>query len=560
MFWYVSLIITRSTLRNVLTVIGVAYFIPGKSNVKLVKVLQTWPGKEDKTENKVPTRLIYHDDEVADWGFLCDRLNREDHPDPKDQQYFKLWLDGQHLREVFPEDERSFSHDDVKKWFTDYLRKIYEHIRHTFTEGTLAIHAEQWRGNVEFVFSVPTTWKSHEVANTYLRCIRDAGFEDANSKKGKKKHTFVIGLNEAEAAAIHTFRSEALTIQEKDVILVCDAGGGTTDVAMLEAVSTSNDTGPTQSQLKQLGYDSGKNIGSVKIDQAFVSLVEGRLKKALELVPAINRMFGDDERWARNTAWEMAKGEFQYYKCAFGKLAGTFKTFKIKIPDFPWKGTEPAACIADKKMQFTQKDLQSMFDAQLIGENGESGLYSILDAQLRQLQETGPAKQVQYLVLSGGLGSSVYLKDKLIKRYVNKTAQYPNTKDLKIIAAEEPQLAVVQGLVINQVERLKVGRAVLKSRTCRASYGVLCEKEYDKSKHLGMKVATDELDGKLYAINLIHWFVRKGDSVSEEDRIEYDFGRKVKANDKSKGGELKSVVVISHEDRNNLPKTLGDGI
>ena len=532
---------------------GVAYYIPSKSpSVKLVKVLQTWPGREDKTENKVPTHLIYHGEEVADWGFLCDRSNREEYPDPKDKQFFKLWLDGQHLRDVYPERERDFSHDDVKRWFTDFFRKLYEHIRHTFTEGALAIHVEQWRGKVDFVFSVPTTWKSHNIAETFKRCIENAGF-----KKGGKNHNFLIGLNEAEAAAIHTFRSEALTIKEKDVLIVCDAGGGTTDVATLEAVSTSHKNNTTQSQLKQLGYDSGKNVGSVKIDQAFVSLVEERLNTALKEIPALQQFFGEDERWAHNTAWEMAKGEFQYYKCAFGKVAGTFKTFKIKIPDFPWKGTAPSACIVDKKMQFTQKELQSMFDAQL---KGDHGLYSILDAQLRHLKETEPAKQVQYIVLSGGLGSSFYIKEKLNKRYVNKAVQYPNTKELKVIASEEPQLAVVQGLVINQVERLKFDRAVLKSRTCKASYGVVCEKEYNESKHLGMKVVTDEIDNKVYAIELIHWFIRRGDSISEDSVIEHEFSKKVEPKDKSKGGQMRNTIVISHEDRLNLPRALGDGL
>ena len=100
----------------------------------------------------------------------------------------------------------------------------------------------EWESKVDFVFSVPTTRKSQHVFDTYRQCIQDAGF----GKKGKR-HKFYIGLTEAEAAAIHTFSSQALKFkvsqssfcrsplstnsekrQTRDIILVCDVGGGTT--------------------------------------------------------------------------------------------------------------------------------------------------------------------------------------------------------------------------------------------------------------------------------------------------------------------------------------------
>lgn len=107
---------------------------------------------------------------------------------------------------MFP-DHDSPSYEDVKKWFTDYLDKLHSHIKRTFSDGP---YAAQWNGKVNFVFSVPTTWtwKNHRVVETYKQCIRNAGFG-----KGGKQHEFSIGLTEAEAAAIHTFRSEAMSIK-----------------------------------------------------------------------------------------------------------------------------------------------------------------------------------------------------------------------------------------------------------------------------------------------------------------------------------------------------------
>lgn len=82
------------------------------------------------------------------------------------------------------------------------------------------------------------------------------------------------------------------------------------------------------------------------------------------------------------------------------------------------------------------------------------------------------------------------------------------------------QTAVVQGLVLNQSQQHETGHATLHSRTSPASYGVLCKKLYDKHKHIGAELETDRHNGKQYAINLIHWFVKKvrlvGNTLSQQ--------------------------------------------
>ena len=95
----------------------------------------------------------------------------------------------------------------------------------------------------------------------------------------------------------------------------------------------------------------GKSVGSVKIDWAFVQLVKGRLEKANELIPSLSE---DDPEWAHRTAWEMAQGDFQYYKCAFGTIEGTHEKFRIKIPDFSTARNLPEASVEKKHMLFTR--------------------------------------------------------------------------------------------------------------------------------------------------------------------------------------------------------------
>ncbi|KAL8934105.1 MAG: hypothetical protein Q9216_006076 [Gyalolechia sp. 2 TL-2023] len=519
-----------------MTYTGVAFFVPDKTDPERARLVQKWPGKEDKTENKVPTSLIYHDDKLQSWGFLCDSLDQPDHPDSKRQEYFKLWLDRPHLQEVFAGADDGPSHDDVKRWFTDFLKKLYQHIKRTFLNGP---YAAQWKSKVNFVFSVPTTWKTRNVLSTYKECIQQAGF------KNRKNHNFSIGLTEAEAAAIHTFRSKALSVKSKELILVCDAGGGTTDAAILEALGHHHKT----PQLKQWGPDFGKPVGSVNIDKAFAALVQERLEKAEASMPSIA---DEDPEWAAKTAWQMSQDRFQYHKCAFGTTEGTHEKFRMKIPDFSTSRKFPDAGIESKHMMFTRDDMETLFDEQL------EGIYSILDNQLNHLKSEKPSKQVDYLVLSGGLGSSVYVKKKLTERYTNNKSRYTNAKHLQIYTADDPQTAVVQGLVLNEAQQHETGNAVLKSRTSPASYGVLCKEPYDEEKHLGLELERDQLDGKLYAIDVIHWFVKKGDPVSEDNPISYDFKRKLSPDTNLRRSHWESTVVISWKDRAYLPKALGD--
>lgn len=95
----------------------------------------------------------------------------------------------------------------------------------------------------------------------------------------------------------------------------------------------------------------GKSVGSVKIDKAFVNLVKRRLQKAETIVPSLSE---EDPDWAHRTAWEMAQGDFQYYKCAFGTSEGTHEKFKIKIPDFSTNRNLPDAFVEKKHMLFTR--------------------------------------------------------------------------------------------------------------------------------------------------------------------------------------------------------------
>ena len=78
--------------------------------------------------------------------------------------------------------------------------------------------------------------------------------------------------------------------------------------------------------------------------------------------------------------------------------------------------------------------------------------------------------------------------------------------------AENSQLAVVQGLVLERSQVTSLGAMVFKERCCRLSYGVLCREEYDPNNnptHIGQRVLKSPLDGKYWVEGQIDWLLKQ---------------------------------------------------
>jgi hypothetical protein len=71
-------------------------------------------------------------------------------------------------------------------------------------------------------------------------------------------------------------------------------------------------------------------------------------------------------------------------------------------------------------------------------------------------QKTKADSAQSYLVLSGGLGGSSYVKTQLEQKY--------SSTNITIIRSQEPRLSVVKGLVMDRKQRLVSGAAALKTR------------------------------------------------------------------------------------------------
>ncbi|KAF1810891.1 hypothetical protein P152DRAFT_400506 [Eremomyces bilateralis CBS 781.70] len=495
-----------------MTCTGVAYANLSIGS-KTVRWIQRWPGRSQANENKVPTLLVYPRDrpQPSSWGFLSENISEMTAQDKDYKEWFKVWLDEEKLwkAQAKAPEFAAKSIEEVEKWYTDYLRCLNQHIEAKLSSE---VARKRWEDAiVEFHFSVPTTWQPATVER--FRSITSlAGFGKYPS------HTTTIGLTEAEAAAVHTSQEASGIFSEGDVVLVCDVGGGTTDLSVLRVTDVTSGC----LSLRQLDVVFGSTVGSTFIDAQFEKEAEARLKMANQTGP----LNIDIEE----TAWEMMKSkEFQNAKCDYGS-ADDAEVFSIPIPKLSYAYSNGLVGIFNGEMQFKIVELQALFDPQQIKK-----LFQLIDTQIQRMQQKDPSERIAHMVLSGGLGNSLYVQRKLRERYAaGDGSPHLNTaRQMQVRVAPDPQLAVCKGLVADRIAKLSSGKSILGWRCCRASYGTKCKVLYnpENPQHHNRQTVRDALDDKLYLHDTVEWFIKKGDPVSIDRPIIHNFRRKVPPGD-----------------------------
>lgn len=232
------------------------------------QVISNWPGDGGQNERKVPTTLIYNPDgvTVSSWGFLC--AEDDAAPGKVRRECFKIFLDDATLAAVRQKGlvNAPRSTAEAQRFVTDYLGKIYMHVKET-VESEMG--RKPWKDKtVTFLFSVPTTWENQDIINVFKGSIRDAGFGSGGSD-----HSTLVDLTEAEAAAVATLKTSPIPFDNGSLFLTVDAGGGTTDLALMRITSVDGEF----PQMSQVTAVNGLGVGGSLIDLSFMRLVQQRL-------------------------------------------------------------------------------------------------------------------------------------------------------------------------------------------------------------------------------------------------------------------------------------------
>lgn len=305
-----------------------------------IQTISDWPGSGDRGERKVPTALVYNaNNTVSFWGFLCADNNDDTTPPRKTRcEFFKLSLGAETLAGAHAQGITGApaSALEAQRLTTDYLAQVYRHIKGSIERELGRQHIGGWTDmSVQFLFSVPTTWTSLRVVRAFKTVIRDAGFGVEGSR-----HKAEVDLTEAEVAAVATLKTSNVRFDLGSLFLSVDAGGGTTDIALMQVTSADQQV----PQMSSLHPVTGVGIGASVIDRVFMRMVQAKVMAFPEVAAVLPPDY--PVRLSRSH-------QFWTLKHKFGVKVYMQPVFRIPVEGVTHDFTHPGVGIENGRTVFT---------------------------------------------------------------------------------------------------------------------------------------------------------------------------------------------------------------
>lgn len=163
---------------------------------------------------------------------------------------------------------------------------------------------------------------------------------------------------------------------------------------------------------------------------------------------------------------------------------------------------------------------KSSAEIQAIFDEIATELINSIREQINSLEHSSPYQELRYIILSGGLGSSNYIKQKVVAELYNTPSRLMSRGLVEVLVAPDPQLAVAKGLVMDRSQTLGHDVTVWAGRCCRVSYGIVCRYPYDSKEHVGEPTVNDPITGALWAVDQIEWIIKEVSRKSGLGRVD----------------------------------------
>ncbi|KAF9874990.1 hypothetical protein CkaCkLH20_07684 [Colletotrichum karsti] len=359
---------------------GVSWALNGGQ--KKIRLITDWPNPNATNANadKVPTVISYKDGKVQHWGYDVE-LKEEAF------RWFKILLQPDYLDKKMTTTEVRRSSELLKKLglsaqdvVSDYLRQLWEYTRENIRKR---IGDDHWENShdIAIVVTVPAIW-SHSTQDKTLKAARAAGMPAKAD---------IELVTEPSAAAIATLRdkSEEKSLQEGDIFVVCDAGGGTVDLISYRVKGTD------PLRLDECVEAQGGLCGSVFLDTAFENCIKTLVgERQYEGIRSI-----DKKKMLRTFDFGV--------KRSFS--AGPNQSRKEYSVDLRGVEDNEEEGILDETISLKQSMLQTVFD-HVCGQ-----VEVLVHNQVSEVKSEN--LQVKSILLVGGFGSSKYLHHRLETSY-----------------------------------------------------------------------------------------------------------------------------------------------
>lgn len=309
---------------------------------------------------------------------------------------------------------------------------------------------------VTVVLTVPASW-SDKAKDRILQAATKAGIADEERK--------IKLVAEPEAAAIHGLKSKAQKRQVAagDVVIICDAGGGTVDVVSYQI----------------------KSIKPLMLDQCVISQGDfcGSVFVGFEFEKQLQSILGSDLKKLTKQAVAKILDDFEY------KIK---RTYNLENPeayevDVPGLEDDLNRGIKNGKLCIDSATLQASFDSIM------TQIMALIDGQEEALKHKGLANHLKGILLIGGFGGSEYLHTRIRQ-------EYPEEEEgsIKIWQSDRSWTSVVRGAVLSELSGPGQSTAIHR-RMSSYNYGVVW---------------------KQGGVRQVQWLIRKGQAVEYKEQIE----------------------------------------
>eukprot|EP00899_Mesostigma_viride_P001819 jgi/Mesvir1/11638/Mv00039-RA.1 len=324
--------------------------------------------------------------------------------------------------------------------------------------------------DVQWCLTVPALWD--EAAKAAMqRAAIDAGIVKRSSGRGAGSCHPLLMVLEPEAAALYAFSARSQSqLQDSDVVMVVDVGGGTADVVVTQVACA------VRRQLREVCRGTGELCGGAFVDKAFEEYVAAK-------VPCFERFKGEAPAEAARML-----ASFEPHKRAFAGQASSSWMLDLPAPlarmwaEMDGSEDEDLMDADYDQLEVTGADMRAIFAPTV------TRVLRLVAAMLGQAESEGC--RVDALVLAGGFASSRYLQQLIRDRFQmqgsaaepalgaasrgapagsssSHTQPVPAGKVRTVIVPQEPGAAVLVGAVLNGLTPDAYG-----SRFARRTYGI----------------------------------------------------------------------------------------
>lgn len=501
---------------------GVAWAETKRPDV--LSTITTWPvssgSLEGASSEKVPSKLRYSATGTQ-WGFSIP-LNASTATDVV--EWWKLDLEPSMDRLQQSKDNcAARGGRDAVQLTRDYLGLLSDHLLYVLRQKLGESVASSTP--LEFVITVPAIW-SDAAKDTTRRALLATPALRASD-------TVIHLVSEPEAAAIYSLaKLNTHGLHSGDGVVVVDAGGGTVD--LISYILTRLD--PTL-EVEEAASGSGGLCGSTFLNNRFETFLRSKLGNEEgfdhELIAEAMDVFETKVRHEKSSKSTLFTNLCQI-KRLFSAATPLEEKFMIPVGGL---ANNAALGVARGRFSLTTSDLINIF---------KPVVDEVVQLVQEQIKAASSKARVKAVLLVGGFGASVYLREKL---------QESLGSNIKVLQPPHAWQAVVNGAVLKGLALNDAGTPEVSvvSRQARHSYGLDLSSLYEDGahRHLQHHKYYCERKGK-YRVKVMNWFVGR---VSHTRSLKFNLVSNVTKGDKLSEDKPIPIKIVQYNIpvKNNRP-------